>query len=165
MATVTLKGSEIHTNGDLPKVGETAPDFTLVGQDLNERSLSEFPGKKILNIVPSLDTPVCAESTRRFNEYAQENPDASVLIISADLPFAQQRFCGNENLDNVVPLSLMRDKSFARDYGVLIEDGPLAGVTARGVLVLDEDNRVLHRQLVPEIAEEPDYRQALDALG
>lgn len=165
MATVTLKGTEVHTNGNLPQMGETAPEFTLVDKDLNERSLSELPGKKILNIVPSLDTPVCAESTRRFNEYAQENPDATVLIISADLPFAQQRFCGNENLDNVVPLSMMRDKFFARDYGVLIEDGPLAGVTARGVLVLDEDNRVLHRQLVPEIAEEPDYRQALDALG
>lgn len=165
MATVTLKGTEVHTNGNLPQMGETAPEFTLVDKDLNERSLSELPGKKILNIVPSLDTPVCAESTRRFNEYAQENPDATVLIISADLPFAQQRFCGNEDLDNVVPLSMMRDKFFARDYGVLIEDGPLAGVTARGVLVLDEDNRVLHRQLVPEIAEEPDYRQALDALG
>ncbi len=165
MATVTLKGTEIHTNGDLPQVGETAPDFTLVDKDLNERSLSEVPGKKILNIVPSLDTPICAESTRRFNEYAQENPDATVLIISADLPFAQQRFCGNEDLDNVMPLSMMRGKSFARDYGVLIEDGPLAGVTARAVLVLDQDNRVLHRQLVPEIAEEPDYREVLDALG
>jgi len=165
MASVTLKGTEIHTNGDLPPVGETVPDFTLVDKDLNERSLSDLPGKKILNIVPSLDTPVCAESTRRFNEYARENPDATVLIISADLPFAQQRFCGNEDLDNVMPLSMMRDKSFARDYGVLIEDGPLAGVTARAVLVLDKDNRVIHRQLVPEIAEEPDYRQALDALG
>lgn len=166
MAKVTLKGNEIHTIGDLPQKGDRAPDFKLVDKDLNDRSLSDFSGrKKLLNIVPSLDTPVCAESTRRFNEYAREHPESVVLIVSADLPFAQQRFCGDEGLDNVITLSMMRDKSFAEDYGVLIEDGPLAGVAARAVVVLDEDDRVAHRQLVSEIAEEPDYQEALNALA
>ncbi len=166
MASVTFKGTEIHTNGDLPQVHAQAPDFKLVDKDLNTRTLADFSGKKrILNIVPSLDTPVCAESTRKFNQYAREHPDAMILVVSADLPFAQQRFCGDEGLDNVVPLSMMRDKSFAQNYGVLIEDGPLAGLAARAIVVLDEDDRVIHRQLVPEIAEEPDYQQALDALG
>jgi thiol peroxidase len=166
MATVTLKGDPIHTNGEPPEVGSKAPDFTLVDKDLAERSLGDFAGKKkLLNIVPSLDTPVCAESTRRFNDYARNHDDTVMLIVSADLPFAQQRFCGDEGLDNVIPLSMMRDKGFARDYGVLLEDGPLAGVTARAVVVLDESDQVIHRQLVPEIAEEPDYDQALSALG
>ncbi|MEF8793717.1 thiol peroxidase [Thiohalorhabdus sp.] len=166
MAKVTLKGDPIHTSGELPEVGQAAPDFTLVDQDLAERSLADFAGKKkLLNIVPSLDTPVCAESTRRFNDYAASHDDTVMLIISADLPFAQKRFCGNEGLDNVVPLSMMRDKAFARDYGVLLEDGPFAGVTARAVVVLDENDRVAYRQLVPEIADEPDYDEALQALG
>ena len=165
MAKVTLKGDPIHTSGELPEVGEHAPDFTLVDKDLTDRSLADFAGKKkLLNIVPSLDTPVCAESTRRFNEYARNHDDTVMLVISADLPFAQQRFCGDEGLDNVVPLSMMRGKGFARDYGVLLEDGPLAGVTGRAVVVLDEDDRVVHRQLVAEIAEEPDYDQALGVL-
>ena len=166
MAKVTLKGDPIHTSGDLPEVGQPAPEFTLVDKDLADRSLADFAGKKkLLNIVPSLDTPVCAESTRRFNEYAANHDDTVMLIISADLPFAQQRFCGDEGLDNVVPLSMMRGKAFARDYGVLLEDGPLAGVTARAVVVLDENDRVAYRQLVPEIADEPDYDEALEALG
>lgn len=166
MASVTFKGAEIHTNGDLPQVHAQAPDFQLVDKDLNNRTLADFSGKKrILNIVPSLDTPVCAESTRKFNQYAREHPDSLILVVSADLPFAQQRFCGDEGLDNVVPLSMMRDKSFAQNYGVLIKDGPLAGLAARAIVVLDEDDRVIHQQLVPEIAEEPDYQQALDALG
>ena len=166
MAKVTLKGDPIHTNGELPEVDQPAPDFKLVDKDLAERSLTDFAGKKkLVNIVPSLDTPVCAESTRRFNEYAANHDDTVMLIVSADLPFAQQRFCGDEGLDNVVPLSMMRDKGFARDYGVLLEDGPLAGVTARAVVVLDENDRVAYRQLVPEIADEPDYEEALQALG
>ncbi|HKJ71440.1 MAG TPA: thiol peroxidase [Gammaproteobacteria bacterium] len=166
MAEVTLKGDPIRTSGELPEVGAKAPDFTLVDAELGERSLADFAGrKKLLNIVPSLDTPVCAESTRRFNDYARSHDDAVMLVVSADLPFAQQRFCGNEGLDNVVPLSMMRDKAFARDYGVLLEDGPLAGITARAVVVLDADDRVVHRQLVPEIGDEPDYEQALSALG
>lgn len=166
MAKVTLKGDPIHTSGDLPEVGQAAPDFTLVDKELADRSLADFAGKKkLLNIVPSLDTPVCAESTRRFNQYAANHDDTVMLIISADLPFAQQRFCGDEGLDNVVPLSMMRGKAFARDYGVLLEDGPLAGVTARAVVVLDEGDRVTYRQLVPEIADEPDYEEALQALA
>ena len=165
MAKVTLQGDPLSTNGELPEVGQAAPDFRLVDKDLSDRSLGDFAGKKkLLNIVPSLDTPVCAESTRKFNDHARSHDDAVMLIVSADLPFAQQRFCGDEGLDNVVPLSLMRDKAFARDYGVLLEDGPLAGVTARAVVVLDADNRVVYRQLVPEIADEPDYREALSAL-
>lgn len=166
MADVTFKGGLIHTNGRLPEVGQQAPDFRLVDGDLADRSLSDFAHrKKLLNIVPSLDTPVCAESTRRFNDYARVHDDTVMLIISADLPFAQQRFCGDEGLNNVVPLSMMRDQAFARDYGVLLEDGPLAGVTARAVVVLDAGDRVVHAQLVPEIAEEPDYDRALSALG
>jgi len=166
MAEVTFQGNPIHTNGDLPALGQTAPGFSLPDQELQDRSLEEFAGKKkLLNIVPSLDTPVCAQSTRKFNEYAQSHPDTVIFVISADLPFAQQRFLQGEGLSNVVPLSLMRDKGFARDYGVLIEDGPLAGLTARAVVVLDENNKVEHRQLVEEIAEEPDYERALEALG
>ena len=166
MATVTLQGNPITTNGALPEVGQTAPDFKLVDGEMGDRSLADFAGKKkLLNIVPSLDTPVCAESTRRFNDYARSDDDTVMLIISADLPFAQQRFCGDEGLDNVVPLSMMRDKRFASDYGVLLADGPLAGVTARAVVVLDADNRVAHAQLVPEIGDEPDYDAALGALG
>ena len=166
MASVTLQGNPITTSGDLPPEGSPAPDFRLVDAELNERSLADFAGKKkLLNIVPSLDTPVCAESTRRFNDYARSHGDTVMLIVSADLPFAQQRFCGDEGLGNVVPLSMMRDKRFASDYGVLLADGPLAGVTARAVVVLDADNRVVHAQLVPEIGDEPDYDAALGALG
>jgi thiol peroxidase len=166
MATVTLQGNPINTNGELPEVGQAAPDFQLVDKDMGERGLGDFAGKKkLLNIVPSLDTPVCAESTRKFNDYARNHDDTAMLIISADLPFAQQRFCGDEGLDNVVTLSMMRDKDFAKDYGVLLQDGPLAGITARAVVVLDQDNKVVYRQLVPEIGDEPDYDQALSALG
>ena len=165
MATVTLQGEPLHTSGDLPAAGEPAPDFRLVDQGLAERGLADFAGKrKLLNIVPSLDTPVCAESTRKFNEHAKADNETVMLVISADLPFAQQRFCGAEGLENVVPLSMMRDKRFAEDYGVLLEDGPLAGLTARAVVVLDTDDRVAYRELVPEISQEPDYDQALAAL-
>ncbi len=165
MATVTLKGNPIHTNGELPAVGSRAPDFRLVGKDLADRSLSAWAGKKkVLNIVPSLDTPVCAASARKFNEKVSGRGDSVVLIVSADLPFAASRFCEAEGLDSVVPLSMMRSKDFARDYGVLLADGPLAGLAARAVVVLDASDRVVHRQLVPEITQEPDYDAALAAL-
>jgi thiol peroxidase len=165
MAQVTLKGNPIQTNGELPAIGAKAPDFKLVGGDLKDVSLADYQGKrKILNIVPSLDTGVCATSARKFNEKAGSLPDAVVLIVSADLPFAAKRFCAAEGLQNVVPLSLMRTKAFAKDYGVLLQDGPLAGITARAVVVLDQDDKVIHRQLVPEIGQEPDYEAALAAL-
>ena len=165
MANVTLKGNPIHTNGELPAVGNAAPAFCLVGGDLAEVGLATFAGKrKVLNIVPSLDTPVCALQTRRFNQEAGALANTVVLVASADLPFAQKRFCAAEGLANVVTLSMLRDKSFASDYGVLITDGPLAGLCARAVLVLDEQDRVVYRQLVPEITEEPDYAAALAAL-
>jgi thiol peroxidase len=165
MATVTLQGNQIHTSGELPAVGASAPDFHLVDGKLNDVSLANYGGKKkLLNIVPSLDTPTCATSTRKFNERAGKREDAVVLVISADLPFAQGRFCGAEGIDNVIPLSMMRSRNFAKDYGVLITDGPLAGITARAVVVTDENDKVVYTQLVPEIADEPDYDAALAAL-
>ena len=166
MAQTALKGTPVNTNGDLPAVGSQAPDFKLVDKDLGDKTLADFKGKKkLLNIVPSLDTPVCATSSKKFNDHAASKPDAVMLIVSADLPFAIGRFCGTENVDQVVPLSMMRSRKFAKDYGVLLEDGPLAGITARAVVVLDADNKVVYTQLVPEITEEPDYDAALAALG
>jgi thiol peroxidase len=165
MANITLRGTPIHTNGELPAVGAKAPDFKLTAGDLKDVSLADYKGKKkVLNIVPSLDTPTCATSTRKFNERAGKLPDTVVLIVSADLPFAAKRFCTVEGLQNVVPLSLMRDKKFAQDYGVLIQDSGMAGLTARAVVVLDQNDKVIHRQLVPEIGQEPDYDAALKAL-
>ncbi len=165
MATVTLKGTPIHTVGDLPAVGAKGPDFKLVDGDLKNVSLASFQGKKkVLNIVPSLDTSVCATSTRKFNEKASGLPNTVVLVVSSDLPFASKRFCTTEGLKNVVPLSLMRSRDFAKDYGVLITDGPLQGITARAVVVLDEADKVVYRQLVPEIGQEPDYDSALKAV-
>jgi thiol peroxidase len=164
MAQVTLGGNPIHTNGDLPAVGAKAPDFKLTSGELKDLTLADFKGKKkILNIVPSLDTPVCATSTRKFNETAGKLPNTVVLVVSADLPFASSRFCTTEGLKNVTSLSLMRDKNFAKDYGVLIQDGPLAGVCARAVVVVDENDKVVYKQLVPEIKQEPDYDKALAA--
>jgi thiol peroxidase len=164
MAKITLKGNPCNTVGELPAVGSAAPAFRLVGGDLQDATLEQYSGKKkVLNIVPSLDTPVCATSTRKFNEKAGSMENTVVLVISADLPFAQGRFCTTEGIDNVVPLSMMRDKNFAKEYGVLIADGPLAGLTARAVVVLDEQNKVVHAQLVGEIAEEPDYDRAIAA--
>ena len=166
MATVTLKGNPIHTNGELPAVGAKAPDFKLTAADLRDVSLADYKGKrKVLNIVPSLDTAVCATSTRKFNERAGSLKDTVVLVISADLPFAAKRFCTTEGLNNVVTLSLMRGKHFAKDYGVFLEDGPLAGICARAVVVLDKDDKVVYRQLVPEIGQEPDYEAALKAVS
>jgi len=165
MATVTLGGEPISVAGNFPRVGDTAHSFMLVDKDLNDVSLSRFKGKrKVLNIVPSLDTPVCAESTRKFNAAASELKNTVVLVISADLPFAQNRFCGAEGLDKVITLSTMRGRDFHKDYGVLITDYPLAGLTARAVLVLDEDDKVLHAEMVPEIKQEPNYDAALKAL-
>ncbi len=166
MAKIALRGNPIHTSGDLPKVGGKAPDFKLVSKDLKDISLADYKGKKkILNIYPSIDTPVCALSTRKFNEHAKQHADTVMLMISADLPFAQGRFCGNENLENVVTLSMMRGQKFAEDYGVRIMDGPLAGVTARAVVVLDGNDKILPTQKVPDIASEPNYDAALKALG
>jgi thiol peroxidase len=165
MATITLRGNKIHTNGEMPSAGSKAPDFVLVNGELGNVKLENFKGKKkLLNIVPSLDTPVCQTSTRKFNDFAKARQDVVFLTVSADLPFAMGRFCGAEKLENVVPLSMMRSRNFAKDYGVLIEDGPLAGITARAVVVLDQDDRVIYTQLVGEIAEEPDYDAALAAL-
>ncbi|MEM7401470.1 MAG: thiol peroxidase [Pseudomonadota bacterium] len=166
MAKITLQGNEIHTNGNLPEIGAIAPDFVLVNKDLENVSLASYPGKKkLLSIVPSLDTPVCATSTKKFNDFAKQHEDTVILVIAADLPFAMSRFCGAEGVENVKPLSIMRSDAFSRDYGVLIEDGPLAGITARALLVLDQDNTVIHSELVNEIAHEPDYDAALQALS
>ena len=165
MAKITLGGKPINTNGDLPKVGGSAPDFKLQDADLNDLSLASFKGKKkLLNIVPSLDTPTCALSTKKFNEQATKHPKAIMLIVSADLPFAQKRFCSTEHTNSVKTLSMMRSRNFAKDYGVLITDGPLAGITARAIVVIDEHNKVVHTELVPEIKQEPNYDKALAAL-
>lgn len=165
MATVTFKGNPVHISGDLPAVGSKAPDFSLPNKELAEVSLADHAGKKrLLNIVPSLDTPTCAISTKKFNESFAGRDDAVAMVISADLPFAQGRFCETEGLKNVETLSLMRDKQFATDYGVLIEDGPLKGLTCRAVVVIDGEGTVTYTQLVSEIGDEPDYAAALEAL-
>ncbi len=165
MAIITLQGKEVHTNGELPANGSQAPDFRLTNHELEDLTLESFPGsKKLISIVPSLDTPVCATSTKRFDTAAARQEHAKILVVSADLPFAMHRFCDAEGLEDVVALSMMRSRDFARDYGVLIEDGPLAGITARAVVVLDEHNQVLHGELVGEISDEPDYESALAAL-
>lgn len=165
MAKVTLKGNPISTNGELPKQGATAPDFQLVDKDLSNRSLKDFGAKpKLLSIVPSLDTSVCSTMAKKFNDAIKSHPEVVVLVVSADSPFAQKRFCTAENAENIVTLSMMRNKDFARDYGVLIQDGPLAGICARAVVVLDKDNRVVYTELVPEITTEPNYEKALQYL-
>jgi thiol peroxidase len=165
MARVTFKGNPVNTNGALPAVGSQAPDFKLVASDLSEKSPKDFAGKKkVLTINPSFDTGVCQATARKFNESLAGRSDVVVLAVSADLPFAQKRFCEGEGLKNVVPLSSFRS-SFASDYGVKLVDGPLAGLTARAVIVLDGENRVLYSQLVPEIAQEPDYSAVNAALG
>ena len=162
---VTLEGAPVTLYGTFPVVGKTAPAFKLVDKDLQDITLQSFTGKrKVLNIVPSLDTAVCATSTRRFNEAASALANTVVLVISADLPFAMSRFCVVEGLENVVTLSLMRGRDFMRNYGVKIADTALAGLTARAVLVLDENDRVLHAELVSDITHEPDYTAALAAL-
>jgi thiol peroxidase len=165
MANVTFKKNATSLSGDLPAVGSTAPDFNLVASGLKDVTLADYAGKKkILSIVPSLDTPVCAASARKFNESVAGIENTVVLVISADLPFAQGRFCSAEGIENVVPLSMMRSRSFAEDYGVLIQDGPLAGLSARAIVALDENNQVIYTELVSEITEEPDYATALNAI-
>lgn len=165
MTTVTLGGNPIEIAGQFPAVGAQGPDFRLVAADLSEATLATFAGqRKVLNIVPSLDTGVCAASARKFNEKASSLANTVVLVISADLPFAAKRFCEVEGLANVKTLSTFRDAAFSKAYGVDIASGPLAGLTARAVVVLDEHNKVLHAQLVPEIKEEPDYAAALAVL-
>ena len=162
---VTLAGNPIKVEGTFPKVGDKAAPFSLVGKDLKDVTLADFTSKKkVLNIVPSLDTAVCAISTRKFNEKASSMENAVVLIISADLPFAMGRFCDAEGLDKVVTLSTMRGGEFMKNYGVAITDGPLSGVAARAVVVLDENNTVIYAELVPEIKDEPNYDAALAAL-
>lgn len=165
MATVTLGGEPLNVGGNFPRVGDTAHSFMLVDKDLKDVSLSKFFGKrKILSIVPSIDTPTCAESTRKFNTIASNLPNTVVLVISADLPFAQSRFCGAEDLDKIIMLSTMRGRDFHKDYGVMITDIPLSGLLARALIVLDERDRVLYAELVPEIKNEPNYAEALKAL-
>ncbi len=165
MATTSLRGSEIHTSGELPAVGSVAPDFCLVNSKLQDRTLADYRGKKrLLYIVPSLDTPVCATTSRRFDELATEMSETVVLIISADLPFAQGRFCGVEKLQQISALSMMRSRQFAKDYGVLLIDGPLAGITARAVIIIDEKDRVIYSELMADITDEPDYDQLMMVL-
>ena len=164
MAEVTLGGNPVHTSGELPQVGSPAPSFSLVGTDLSEVSNGDFDGKNlVLNIFPSVDTPTCAQSVRTFNERAAGLDDTAVLCVSADLPFAQKRFCGSEGIDDVVSGSTFRS-SFGSDYGVDLTDGPLAGVLARAVVVVGPDGTVKHSQLVGEIGEEPDYDAALSSI-
>ena len=163
--STNLGGNPVQLNGDFPKAGQTAPAFSLVGKDLKDVTLESFGNKrKVLNIVPSLDTPTCAASERRFNQLASGLDDTVVITISADLPFAQSRFCASEGLDNVVNLSLMRGREFLRNYGVEIADGVLAGLAARAVIVLDGNNAVRYTELVSEIKNEPNYDAALAAL-
>ena len=164
--TVTRAGSPIEVVGNFPKKGAKAPAFSLVSADLADLTLDSFSGKrKVLNIFPSIDTPTCATSVRKFNQRANDVANTVVLCISADLPFAQKRFCAAEGLANVVTLSTLRGSEFLKDYGVALASGPLAGLAARAVVVLDENNKVLHSELVPEIKSEPDYDSALKVLG
>ena len=163
---VTFADNNVRIEGNFPRVGIKAPAFSLVDKDLNDISLDNFTGKrKVLNIVPSLDTPVCAISTRKFNEKASSLSNTVVLIISADLPFAMSRFCTTEGLDKVVTLSTMRGADFKKDYGVALSDGPLAGLTSRAVIVLDESDMVIYAELVSEIKDEPNYDAALATLS
>ena len=165
MATVTFQGHEVHTNGTLPKVGAWAPDFTLTNTALENVSLSQFAGKRVvLNIFPSLDTGVCATSVRKFNQLAASMENTVILAISKDLPFAHARFCTTEGINNVIPLSAFRDARFDEAYGILMTDGPLAGLFARTVIVLDKQHNIIHEELVPEITQEPNYEAALAAL-
>lgn len=166
MANVTLKGNPVQTVGDLPKVGSKAIDFDLRANDLSHKSLSDFSGNRvIMNIFPSIDTGTCAASVRKFNESASGLENTSILCVSKDLPFAQARFCGAEGLDKVVTLSDFESSQFAKDYGLLIADGPLKGLISRAIIILDENQNVIYTQLVNEISEEPNYQEALDILS
>ncbi len=165
MTQVTLHGNPVKVDGHFPQVGESAKPFSLVASDLADVTLAKFAGKrKVLNIFPSVDTPTCATSVRKFNSDASSLANTVVLCISADLPFAKARFCGAEGLSNVVNLSTLRGHNFLKDYGVAIASGPLVGVAARAVIVLDEHDKVLHSELVAEIGDEPNYAAATAAL-
>ena len=165
MATITFKGNPVQTTGDLPVKGTAAPDFTLVKGDLSEVKLSDFRGKQVvLNIFPSLDTGTCAASVRRFNKEATSLNNTVVLGISADLPFAAGRFCSAEGIENVITLSTFRDHSFGKDYGLLMSDGPLKGLLARAVVVVNPEGKVVYTELVSEIAQEPDYQSAINSI-
>ncbi|MCI5141770.1 MAG: thiol peroxidase [Candidatus Electrothrix sp. ATG1] len=166
MAQVTFQETPVNTVGSLPAVGQDAPDFTLTKTDLSDVSLGDYKGKRLmLNIFPSVDTAVCAASVRRFNDEAGKLENTEVLCISRDLPFALDRFCGAEGLESVTSASELRSDDFGKDYGVRIADSALAGLFARAVVVIDEEGKVIYAQLVPEIAEEPDYQSALAALA
>lgn len=165
MAKITLKGTPLETSGELPAKGTAAPAFTLVKNDLSEIDLKQFAGKKlVLNVFPSIDTPTCATSVRTFNQQASDMSNTQVLCVSADLPFALSRFCGAEGIQNVATASVFRHPQFGRDYGLLITNGPLQGLLARAVVVIDESGKVIHTQLVSEVADEPDYAAALAVL-
>lgn len=165
MANITFRGNSVHTSGNLPAVGATAPDFTLVSGELAEVSLADYKGKNVvLNIFPSLDTGVCAASVRRFNKEAAGLNNTVVLGISADLPFAAGRFCSAEGIDNVITLSTFRNSAFGNDYGLLMTDGPLQGLLGRAVVVINPEGRVVYTELVPEIAQEPDYHSAINSI-
>lgn len=165
MKEIKLKGNQIHISGDFPAVGSDAPDFVLTKTDMSDVSLKDFKGRKIvLNIFPSIDTPVCAMSVRKFNEEASKLGNIAVLCISEDLPFAHARFCGAEGIKDVVSLSDLRKRDFGRKYGLEILDGPIAGLLARAVIIIDENGKVQYVQLIPEIAQEPDYEAVLMAL-
>jgi thiol peroxidase len=165
MAQITLKGNPIHTSGNLPAPGYAAPDFSLTKRDLTDMSLRDVAGKRVvLNIFPSIDTPTCSASVRRFNAEISGQKNAVVLCVSRDLPFAHARFCEAEGIENAIPLSEMRHRDFGEKYGVVILDGPMAGLLARAVVVLDESGKVIYSELVHEIAVEPNYEKALEAL-
>ncbi|KAA1245347.1 thiol peroxidase [Aquimarina sp. RZ0] len=166
MASITLKGNSIHTNGNLPKVGEKAPDFELVNTDLSLSKLSDYKGTRlVLNIFPSVDTGICAASVREFNKVASTLSNTKVLCISRDLPFAQARFCGAEGLENVLNNSDFKDGKFGKDYGVEITDGPMQGLHSRAVVVVDEEGTIKYTEQVPEIVQEPNYSAAIETLG
>jgi len=165
MADITLKGEECHTSGILPQVGSKAPNFALTDKDLSNKHLSDFQGKvKFIYAVPSLDTETCLLSTKKFNERAKDFPDVVFITVSADLPFAHKRVCSAEGIQNVITLSMMKNRDFSRDYGTFITDGPLEGLSARAVIILDADNKVIYTELVPEISDEPDYEKAYACL-
>lgn len=162
MANITLGGNPATTSGNLPEIGQTAPDFNLIKSDLSPVKLSDYKGRKVvLNIFPSIDTGVCATSVRKFNEEASKLSNTSVLCVSRDLPFAQARFCGAEGLNNVECISDFNDGSFGKNYGVEIQDGAFKGLHARAVVVLDEQGTVIYNELVPEVGQEPNYAEAL----
>lgn len=165
MAKVHFKGAEVNTNGTLPKVGAKSPDFVLTNADLQDKTLQDFKGKRtLISVVPSLDTGVCALSAKKFNELAKAHPEVVFITVSCDLPFAQKRFCQAEGVHNVLTLSMLRSKDFAAKFGVLLVDGPLAGLASRSIFVLDAANTIVYCQLVDEVTNEPNYDEAFQAL-